>query len=54
MDNKELETTPQYAVKPHLVWVGKLLGSDIYADIGYKESSLDHQELIQHIIEGIE
>jgi hypothetical protein len=39
------EPTPEWKTKPYLVWVGKLLGMDLYIDLQGQSSPKDKHKL---------
>lgn len=48
----DLSPTPQFELKPQLVWLGKFLGMDVYMDIHGTNQKSKHAELARRIFKS--
>ena len=46
----KLTATPQHLLKPKLVWVGRILGMDLYLDIQGKPDAMKKRDVAERVL----
>jgi len=49
----DLTPTEQYRLKPQLIWIGKLYGMDLYADVSQARDPSARRKLLEKLIDSI-